>query len=71
MNTTQPALTFPTHCHNIPVVQRAKRAFDLESQARLVENLIPKFKDERDRQFYTEVVQSYRAVARELRKAFA
>ena len=43
-----------------------KRVTDLELRARLVEELIPKFKDEHHRQFYREVVQSYRAVAREI-----
>jgi Flp pilus assembly pilin Flp len=36
-----------------------------------VEKLIPKFKDKHERQFYREVVQTYRAVARDiLRKAW-
>ena len=43
-----------------------KRVTDLELQARLVEELIPKFKDEHYREFYRKVVQSYRAVAREI-----
>jgi hypothetical protein len=59
-----------TPSRNILTTNNRKRAVDLESQARLVEGLIPKFKDERDRQFYREVVQSYRAVVRDiLRKA--
>ena len=40
-----------------------KRVTDLELQARLVKESIPKFKDEHHRKFYREVVQSYRAVA--------
>ena len=43
-----------------------KRVTDLELQARLVEELIPKFKDEHYREFYRKVVQSHRAVAREI-----
>jgi len=46
--------------------QNRKRISDLELQARLVEELIPKFKDEHYREFYREVVQSYRAVARDM-----
>ena len=46
--------------------QNRKRISDLELQARLVEELIPKFKDEHYREFYREVVQSYRAVARDI-----
>jgi Flp pilus assembly pilin Flp len=44
----------------------AKKAAALESQARLVENLIPNFKRKEDRAFYREVVQSYRAAARDI-----
>ena len=37
-----------------------------------MEKLIPKFRDEHNREFYREVVESYRAVAREiLRKAWS
>jgi Flp pilus assembly pilin Flp len=61
-----------TTSRNISTAHTRKRVADLELQARLVEELIPTFKDERDRQFYREVVQSYRAVAREiLRKAWS
>ena len=39
--------------------------------AQLVEDLIPNFKKEEEKLFYREVVQSYRAVARDiLRKAW-
>jgi Flp pilus assembly pilin Flp len=57
---------------NTPAANSRKRVADLESHARLVEELIPRFKHEHDRQFYREVVQSYRAVARDLlRKAWS
>ena len=46
--------------------QNRRRVSDLELQARLVEELIPKFKDEHDRKFYREVVQSYGAVVRDI-----
>jgi Flp pilus assembly pilin Flp len=65
-------LGFPIPSRNTLTAQARKRVADLESQARLVEDLIPTFKDEHDRQFYREVVQSYRAVARDiLRKAWS
>jgi Flp pilus assembly pilin Flp len=63
---TSPSPLGPTPSRNTPAANNRKRVADLESQARLVENLIPRFKDEHDRQFYREVVQSYRAVARDL-----
>jgi hypothetical protein len=67
---TSPSPLGPTPSRNTPAANSRERVADLESQARLVEELIPRFKDEHDRQFYREVVQSYRAVAREiLRKA--
>ncbi len=43
-----------------------KRVSNLELQARLVEELIPKFKDDHHREFYREGVQSYRAIARDI-----
>jgi len=68
--TTSPSLVrFPAprqtaeHC--------AKRAADYESIARLVEDSIPNFKKEDERQFYREVIESYRTAARQiLRKAW-
>jgi hypothetical protein len=68
---TSPSPLGSTPSRNIPAAHESRtRIADLESQARLMEQLIPKFKDEHNRQFYREVVQSYRAVAREiLRKA--
>jgi hypothetical protein len=48
----------------------ARQAEDFESLAQLVEHLIPNFKKKEERQFYSEVVKSYRAAARDiLRKA--
>lgn len=46
--------------------QRTRKAEELESMARLLEEFIPRFKAESDRQFYREVVGSYRTAAREL-----
>ena len=45
---------------------RARKAAEFESMARLLEEFIPKFKAESDQQFYRDVVDSYRAAAREL-----
>ena len=44
-----------------------REAAELESIARLVEFLIPNFKNVKERQFYREVVQSYRSAARDIR----
>ena len=50
----------------------ARKAEDFESVAQLVEDLIPHFTKAEERQFYREVVQSYRAVARDvLRKVWS
>jgi len=43
-----------------------KRVSNLELQARLVEELIPKFEDEHHMEFCREVVQSYREIARDI-----
>ena len=42
---------------------RAKKARDLESIAQLLEDMIPSFKREEERQFYGEIVESYRLAA--------
>ena len=50
---------------------RAKKAKGYEAAAQLVEDLIPNFKKQEEKQFYREVVQSYRAAARDvLRRAW-
>ena len=49
-----------------------RKAADFESLARLVEELIPTFKKEQEREFYRDVAKSYRAAARDiLRKAWS
>lgn len=45
----------------------ARKAGDLESMAKLIEDLIPKLQKEEERQFYREVVRSYRAAAQDVR----
>jgi hypothetical protein len=70
MITSPSPLGFLIPSWSILTAQARNRVADLELQARLVEELIPTFKNESDRQFYREVVQGYRAVARDiLRKA--
>lgn len=46
--------------------QTAARLAELESIAQLVEDQIPNFKTEAERQFYREVAQGYRTAARAL-----
>jgi Flp pilus assembly pilin Flp len=65
MTTSPSPISLLNPSHNIPK-ERQQRAADLESQARLMERLIPKFKSEDEKKFYREVVQSYRAVARDI-----
>jgi hypothetical protein len=45
---------------------RAKKAKDLESIAQLLEDVIPNFKREEERQFYGEIVESYRLAAHDV-----
>jgi Flp pilus assembly pilin Flp len=59
-------IRFPARSSQNPAKQSAHKAADLESMAQLVEHLIPKFKHEHKRQFYREVVQTYRTAAREI-----
>jgi hypothetical protein len=47
---------------------RARKLKELESIAQLIEDMIPKFKKEEERQFYLEVAQSYRTVVRDALK---
>ena len=72
MNTSPSPVRVPKPFLNIPTDHKKERVGDLELQAQLMEKLIPKFRDEHNREFYREVVESYRAVAREiLRKAWS
>jgi Flp pilus assembly pilin Flp len=69
---TSPSLIrFPAPRHTTANVS-AKKAGEFQSLAQLIEDLIPNFKKEEEKQFYREVVKSYRAVARDiLRKALS
>ena len=64
MYTSPLPIRFPAPLHTTP--ESAKKAANFESLARVVEDLIPNFKKEEERRFYHEVVQSYRAAARNL-----
>jgi hypothetical protein len=69
MTPSQSPIRFPAPRHTTAETN-ARKAEDFESMARLVEDLIPNFKKEEERQFYRKVVQSYRAASRDiLRKA--
>jgi len=48
-----------------PTIKRiaAKKAADLESMAQLIEHSLPNFKKKEDREFYRDVVESYRSAA--------
>jgi Flp pilus assembly pilin Flp len=71
MSTSPLPIRFPAARHTT-AEHTAKKAAELESMARLVEDLIPNFKKAEERQFYREVVQTYRAAARDiLRKAWS
>jgi len=71
MSTSPSSVRFPAPRH--PTAEHsAKKAADFESIAQLIEDLIPNFKRDEHRQFYHEVMQSYRAAARHiLREAWA
>ncbi len=71
MTTSQSPIRFSVPRHTTAEIS-AKKAKDYESVAQLVEDLIPNFKKLEEKQFYREVVQSYRTAARDiLRKAWS
>ena len=65
MTTSPSPNRFPVHRHTRAEIN-ARKAEEFQSLAQLVEHLIPKFKKPEDKLFYREVVESYRAVARDL-----
>jgi Flp pilus assembly pilin Flp len=70
MTTSPSPIRFSAPRHTTAEIS-AKKAKDYESVAQLVEDLIPHFRKLEERQFYREVVQSYRAAARNvLRRAW-
>jgi Flp pilus assembly pilin Flp len=71
MFTSPRPIRFPSPRHTTADISKRK-AEDFESLAKLVEDSIPNFKKEEEKQFYSEIVQSYRAAARDiLRKAWS
>ena len=71
MTTSPSPIRFSAPRHTTAEIS-AKKAKDYEAAAQLVEDLIPNFKKQEEKQFYREVVQSYRAAARNiLRKALS
>ena len=65
MTTSPSPLRFPAESAHSDVKESASKAADFESMARLLEDFIPRFKNEDDRQFYREVVDAYRTAARD------
>jgi Flp pilus assembly pilin Flp len=71
MSTSPKPIRFPAFRHTTAEIS-TRKAEDFESLAQLVEDSMPNFKKEEERQFYREVVQSYRAAAQDiLRKAWS
>jgi len=68
MSFASPPLRFPRRLPFDSDMPRP-RAEELESMASLLEDLLPIFQSEDERQFYQEVVESYRAAAREILQA--
>ena len=66
MSTSLSVVGVHNSSHNISRERQKQRAADLQVQAGLVEKMIPRFQDEHESQFYREVVESYRAVARDI-----
>jgi len=72
MNTSLSPVRAPIGSTHNAVKLNASKAADFESMAQLLEDFIPKFKNEHERQFYREVVDAYRAAARDfLRQAWS
>jgi Flp pilus assembly pilin Flp len=66
MNTSPSPRRFLSGSSNNAVKRNTNRAADCESLAQLLEDFIPRFKNEHERQFYREVVAAYRTAARDL-----
>jgi Flp pilus assembly pilin Flp len=72
MITSPSPLRFPAESTQHAVKQNASKAADFESVAQLLEDFIPRFRNERERQFYREAVNAYRTAARDfLRQAWS
>jgi len=66
MITSPSPLRFPAAFTHNAEKQNVSKAADFESMAQLLEDFIPRFKNEDERQFYREVVDAYRSAARDL-----
>lgn len=66
MITSPSPLRFSSGSTHNATKQNAVKAADFESMAQLVEDFIPKFKNEHERHFYREVADAYRTAARNL-----
>ena len=72
MITSPSPLRFPAESTHNAVKQNASKAADFETVAQLLEDFIPRFKNEHERQFYREAVNAYRTAARDfLRQAWS
>jgi Flp pilus assembly pilin Flp len=72
MTTSPSPLRFPVESTHNSAKQNASKAADCESMAQLLEDFIPRFKNEHEKQFYREVVNGYRTAARDfLRQAWS
>jgi len=65
MITSPSPLRFPAESTHNAVKQNASKAADFETVAQLLEDFIPRFKNEHERQFYREAVDAYRTAARD------
>jgi Flp pilus assembly pilin Flp len=65
MITSPSPLRFPAESTHNAEKQNVSKAADFESMAQLLEDFIPRFKNEHERQYYREVVDAYRTVARD------
>jgi len=72
MITSPSPLRFPTESTQNAVKQNPSKAADFESVAQLLEDFIPRFKNEHEKQFYRDAVDAYRTAARRfLRQAWS
>jgi Flp pilus assembly pilin Flp len=72
MITSPSPLRFPAESTHTVVKHSASKAADFESVAQLLEDFIPRFKNEHERQYYREAVYAYRTAARDfLRQAWS
>jgi len=66
MTTSPSPICFPTESSHNSLKQNAVKAADFESMAQLVEDFIPRFRNQHERQFYREVADAYRTAARDI-----